>query len=196
MRVPPVFAFAASHSSSAKNLGTDNLTYPSSGGRIYNAVIDHGRLIRKRDRCSHSNLLIHRSPWEVKSRNTSLYLGGKKGRLIRRRLNLPQSKEASIDVVGAQIRTSANFQKCWCGFSKQALSPMHDICQWLSLVRNIQPTGFVALLTPFLGPARRDVDNAYDPLERFGQALANHHWNVRHVPYTNEDGITSIHLGG
>jgi hypothetical protein len=28
--------------------------------------------------------------------------------------------------------------------------------------------------------------------EWFGQALAND-WNIRHVPYTNEDGITSTH---
>lgn len=70
---------------------------------------------------------------------------------------------------------------------------MRDICKWLSLVRNKKPANIIVLLTPFPTQARNGMENGFDPFECFGQALASHNCKIRHVPYTNQDGIVSTH---
>jgi hypothetical protein len=58
-------------------------------------------------------------------------------------------------------------------------------------VRDIKPTSIIALITLFL--AGHHSSNAVNLFECFGQALASHNYKIRHVPYTNLDGIISTH---
>lgn len=53
----------------------------------------------------------------------------------------------------------------------------------------------ILLLTPVVLPFDPNPNSDKDPFEPLGRALSKHHNWVRHVPYTNQGGITSTHVG-
>jgi GNAT superfamily N-acetyltransferase len=63
------------------------------------------------------------------------------------------------------------------------------------VIRNLRPTDVIVLLTPVVIPVSQDPVDTADPFECFGRALASRHPRIRHVPYTNTNGITSTHVG-
>lgn len=75
------------------------------------------------------------------------------------------------------------------------VSLVHDSPNWLSVMRNLRPTDVIVLLTPVVIPVSQDPGDTADPFECFGRALASRHPRIRHVPYTNTNGITSTHVG-
>ncbi|KAH0543377.1 hypothetical protein FGG08_002333 [Glutinoglossum americanum] len=66
----------------------------------------------------------------------------------------------------------------------------------MSVFSRLQETDIVLLLTPVVRPiySPDDTFGPIDPFECFGRALASRHKRIRHVPYTLENGITSVHV--
>lgn len=79
--------------------------------------------------------------------------------------------------------------------SDKAVTLIHDSPNWLSVIKNLKPSDVIVLLTPVVVPVSRDPGDTADPFECFGRALALRHPKIRHVPYTNRNGITSTHVG-
>ncbi|KAH8600870.1 hypothetical protein B0O99DRAFT_648963 [Bisporella sp. PMI_857] len=72
---------------------------------------------------------------------------------------------------------------------------VRDSTNWLSMLKNLQETDVIILLTPVVVPISQDPTDLSDPFEPLGRSLAKRHPRVRHVPYTQRNGITSTHLG-
>lgn len=70
---------------------------------------------------------------------------------------------------------------------------IRDAINSLSIIRDLEVTDVVLLLTPMVPQVGEDADGA-DPFECFGRALESRHSRIRHQPYTNRDGITSSHV--
>jgi len=68
--------------------------------------------------------------------------------------------------------------------------------QKMSVFSCLQQTDIVLLLTPVVRPIYPPdgISGPIDPFECFGQALASRHKKIRHVPYTLQNGITSVHM--
>ncbi|KAM3071938.1 hypothetical protein ACMFMG_008404 [Clarireedia jacksonii] len=70
-----------------------------------------------------------------------------------------------------------------------------DSTNWLARVQSLQEPEVIILLSPVVVPVTQDPSDISDPFEPLGRALARRHAKVRHVPYTQRNGITSTHLG-
>jgi hypothetical protein len=81
------------------------------------------------------------------------------------------------------------------GPPQPAVTLVHDSQDWLSVIRNLNPSDVLVLLTPLVAPIEPVQGEPLDPFECFGQALQVHHNKVRHIPYTTRNGITSTHVG-
>jgi GNAT superfamily N-acetyltransferase len=77
----------------------------------------------------------------------------------------------------------------------ETVALVRDSPNWLSVIRNLQPTDVILLLTPIVDPIDQNEENISDPFEYFGRALLARHSRIRHSPYTNPNGITSTHVG-
>ena len=86
--------------------------------------------------------------------------------------------------------SSLNFQ----GHLDQVVTLVHDEPNRLSVVRNLRPADVIVLLTPVVIPVSHDPADLTDPFECFGDAMRTRHSRIRHVPYTNRNGITSTHV--
>ncbi|KAI9786900.1 MAG: hypothetical protein M1839_005131 [Geoglossum umbratile] len=66
----------------------------------------------------------------------------------------------------------------------------------MSVFSRLQETDIILLLTPVVRPiySSDGISGPVDPFECFGQALASRHKKIRHVPYTLQNGITSVHM--
>ncbi|CVL08222.1 related to beta-N-acetylglucosaminidase [Fusarium mangiferae] len=64
----------------------------------------------------------------------------------------------------------------------------------IPLQKSLGDEDLVLLLTPAVVPSDQSLASASDPFEPLGKALAHTHPWIRHVPYTKELGITSIHV--
>ncbi|KAE8447374.1 hypothetical protein EG329_010788 [Mollisiaceae sp. DMI_Dod_QoI] len=72
---------------------------------------------------------------------------------------------------------------------------LRDAPKWLSHLHHLRETDVIVLLTPVVIPISRDPTDMSDPFEPLGRSLSLRHARVRHVPYTQRNGITSTHLG-
>ncbi|PQE11912.1 acetyltransferase protein [Rutstroemia sp. NJR-2017a BVV2] len=72
---------------------------------------------------------------------------------------------------------------------------LRDTTNWLARVHSLQEPEIIILLSPVVIPITQDPSDISDPFEPLGRALARRHAKVRHVPYTQRNGITSTHLG-
>ena len=90
-----------------------------------------------------------------------------------------------------QAGASVNFQ----GHLDQVVTLVHGEPNKLSVIRNLHSTDVIVLLTPVVIPVSHDPGDLTDPFECFGDAMRTRHPRIRHVPYTNRNGITSTHVG-
>ncbi|TVY29038.1 hypothetical protein LHYA1_G002266 [Lachnellula hyalina] len=72
---------------------------------------------------------------------------------------------------------------------------LRDATNWLPQVKSLKETDVIILLTPVTIPISSDPTDTSDPFEPLGRSLAKRHSRIRHVPYTQRNGITSTHLG-
>jgi hypothetical protein len=72
---------------------------------------------------------------------------------------------------------------------------VRDATSSLSVIRDLEDTDVVLLLSPLVPQVSEDLDDTSDPFECFGRALESRHSRIRHKPYTNSIGITSTHVG-
>jgi hypothetical protein len=66
---------------------------------------------------------------------------------------------------------------------------VRDSTNWLSMLKNLQETDVIILLTPVVVPISQDPTDLSDPFEPLGRSLAKRHPRVRHVPYTQRSEI-------
>ena len=77
---------------------------------------------------------------------------------------------------------------------RQTALLVRDAANSLSVIRDLEATDVVLLLSPLVPQVSGDLDDTSDPFECFGRALEPRHSRIRHKPYTNSIGITSTHV--
>jgi GNAT superfamily N-acetyltransferase len=80
-------------------------------------------------------------------------------------------------------------------YSNSSASLIRDTEDKLSEFLSLQDTDIILLITPFTLPIDQETSSTSDPFEPLGRALATRHPRVRHVPYLQQNGITSTHVG-
>ncbi|KAI9743886.1 MAG: hypothetical protein M1818_002620 [Claussenomyces sp. TS43310] len=80
-------------------------------------------------------------------------------------------------------------------FPKTSIKIIRDSPGWLQVIRNLDSKDVLVLITPIAIPVQCDPLDTSDSFECFGHALEHYHSRIRHIPYTNTNGITSTHVG-
>lgn len=77
----------------------------------------------------------------------------------------------------------------------ETIRVLKDSNCWIQRTRELHSEATLVLLTPALAPTETSSQISGDPFEPLGQAIAQKHAKVRHVPYLEACGLTSTHVG-
>ncbi|QSZ35812.1 hypothetical protein DSL72_006934 [Monilinia vaccinii-corymbosi] len=103
--------------------------------------------------------------------------------------------DSSMDIDEGSVSISSGITEEQLDTGDVSVTILRDQVDSLTKIRSLRESDVLVLLTPVVVPVSRDVTDTSDPFECFGRSLAKRHAKVRHVPYTQRNGITSTHLG-
>ncbi|KAB8299759.1 hypothetical protein EYC80_000012 [Monilinia laxa] len=101
----------------------------------------------------------------------------------------------SMDIAEESVSAPSGISEELPDTSDISATILRDSVDSLTKIRSLRESDVLVLLTPVVVPVSRDVTDTSDPFECFGRSLAKRHAKVRHIPYTQRNGITSTHLG-
>ncbi|KAI9646771.1 hypothetical protein NHQ30_004770 [Ciborinia camelliae] len=99
------------------------------------------------------------------------------------------------NVFEESVSTSSDISEELLDEGDASATLLRDSADYLTKIRSLRESDVLVLLTPVVVPVSQDVTDTSDPFECLGRSLAKRHAKVRHIPYTQRNGITSTHLG-
>ncbi|ESZ92292.1 hypothetical protein SBOR_7332 [Sclerotinia borealis F-4128] len=103
--------------------------------------------------------------------------------------------EDPMNVDEESVSTSSDISEEQLNEGDVSATILRDSADSLTRFRSLRESDVLVLLTPVVTPVSQEVTDTSDPFECLGRSLAKRHKKVRHIPYTQRNGITSTHLG-